>query len=136
MLVTEKIDAIKLLQDKFNYNDNQIARDLGITTKTLREFRLNHKVFYKDKEIKKNNYLKLAIQFKELEEQVYFPVEFARMTNTSPYTANMICKMFNVKPTKKAYCKHCGKEVVVKSTAIPKFCNSICRYKYKGDTEC
>ncbi len=136
MSVTEMIDRVKLLQDKFNYNDNLISKDLGITTKKLRELRLTNKVFYQETEVKNNNYLKLAIKFKELEEEVYFPVEFARLTNTSPYTANMICKMFSVKPSKKAYCKHCGKEVVVKTTAIPKFCNSICRYKYKGDAVC
>lgn len=136
MLVTDMINSINVMQDKFNYNDNQIARDLGITTKKLRELRLNHKVFYRDSETKNNSYLKMAIQFKELEEEVYFPVEFARLTNTSPYTANMICKMFSIKPSKKAYCKHCGAELEVKSTAIPKFCNSICRYKYKGDAQC
>lgn len=136
MLVTEMIDRINVLQNKFNYTDNQIAKDLGITTKKLREFRLNHEVFYREDEVKNNNYLELAIEFKKLEEDVYFPIEFARITNNSPYTVNMICKMFNVKPSKKAYCKHCGKELVVKSTAIPKFCNSICRYKYNGDAQC
>lgn len=136
MSVTEMIDRVKLLQDKFNYNDNLISKDLGITTKKLRELRLTNKVFYQETEVKNNDYLKLAIKFKELEEEVYFPVEFARLTNTSPYTANMICKMFNVKPSKKAYCQHCGKEVEVKTTAVPKFCNSICRYKYKGDAVC
>lgn len=136
MSVTEMIDRVKLLQDKFNYNDNLISKDLGITTKKLRELRLTNKVFYQETEVKNNDYLKLAIKFKELEEEVYFPVEFARLTNTSPYTANMICKMFNVKPSKKAYCQHCGKVVEVKTTAVPKFCNSICRYKYKGDAVC
>ena len=97
---------------------------------------MNHEVFYREDEVKNNNYLELAIEFKKLEEDVYFPIEFARITNNSPYTVNMICKMFNVKPSKKAYCKHCGKELVVKSTAIPKFCNSICRYKYNGDAQC
>lgn len=136
MLVTDMIDRINILQNKFNYSDNQIAKDLGITTKKLKEFRLNHEVFYREDEIKNNDYLNLAIEFKKLEKEVYFPIEFARLTNTSPYTANMICKMFNVKPTKKAYCKHCGEELIVKSTAIPKFCNSICRYKYNGDAQC
>ena len=133
---TEKIETIKLLQEKMNYNDNQIANYIGITTKELKKFRLDNQVFYRVDDTKNNNYLSLAIKFDELAEDVYFPVEFARLTNTSPYTANMICKMFNIKPSKKAYCKHCGKEVVVKSTAIPKFCNSICRYKYKGDAKC
>ena len=136
MLVTDIIKEINTLQEKFNYNDNQIAKDMGITTKKLREYRVKHQIFYRDTETKNNDYLKLAIKFDELAEDVYFPVEFARLTNTSSYTTSMICKMFNVKPTKKAYCKHCGAEVEVKTTAIPKFCNSMCRYKYKGDAEC
>lgn len=130
------VDKINLMQDKFNYTDNQIARELGITTKHLRELRIIHKIFYKELNSKNNKYLKLAIEFKKLEQEVYFPVEFARMTNTSPYTANMVCKMFNIKPSKKAYCKHCGTEVEVKTTAVPKFCSSVCRYRYKGDEKC
>lgn len=132
----EKVKTIKLLQEKMNYNDNQIAKYMGITTKELKRFRLDNQIFYRIDDAKNNNYLSLAIRFNELAEDVYFPVEFARLTNTSPYTANMICKMFGIKPTKKAYCKHCGKEVVVKSTALPKFCNSICRYRYNGDAKC
>ncbi len=81
MSVTEMIDRVKLLQDKFNYNDNLISKDLGITTKKLRELRLTNKVFYQETEVKNNNYLKLAIKFKELEEEVYFPVEFASSKN-------------------------------------------------------
>lgn len=133
MLVADMIDSINIMQDKFNYDDNQIARNLGITTKKLRELRLNHKIFYRDNEIKNNSYLKMAIQFKKLEEEVYFPIEFARLTNTSPYTTNMICKMYNIKPSKKAYCKHCGAELEVKLTVKHKFCSSICRYRHKGD---
>lgn len=130
------INNINIMQNNFNYSDNQIAKDLGITTKKLREIRLEHKIFYRADEVKNNEYLKLAIEFKQMEDEVYFPIEFARATNVSPYTANMICKMFNVKPCKKAYCQHCGKEVVVKSTAVPKYCSSLCRYKYKGDAKC
>lgn len=136
MIVQTKETILALQKSKKLYNDNQIAKHIGITTKELRAFRLEHEVFYRDCDKKNNDYLRLAIQFKHLASEVYFPVEFARLTNTSPYTTNMICKMFSIKPSKKAYCKTCGKELVVKSTAIPKFCNASCRYKYKGDTEC
>lgn len=131
MLVTDVIDKINILQNNFNYSDNLIAKDLGISTKKLREFRLNNEVYYR-KGDKNNKYLDLAIEFKKLESEVYFPIELARLTNTSPYTTNIVCRMFNIKPSKKAYCKHCGEEVEVKTTAIPKFCNSICRYKYNN----
>ena len=131
MLVTDVIDRINILQNNFNYSDNLIAKDLGITTKKLREFRLNNKICYREGD-KNNIYLDLAIEFKKLESEVYFPIELARLTNTSPYTTNIVCRMFNIKPSKKAYCKHCGEEVEVKTTAIPKFCNSICRYKYNN----
>ena len=136
MLVAELVNTINTLQSNLNYNDNQIAKEIGITVKKLRKYRMLYKIFYRDTEVKNNEYLRLAIKFKELENEVYFPVELARMTNTSTSTTSMICKMFSVKPSKKAYCKHCNKEVEVKTTAIPKFCNSICRYKYKGDAEC
>ena len=135
MLVTDVIDKINILQNNFNYSDNLIAKDLGISTKKLREFRLDNEVYYR-KGDKNNKYLDLAIEFKKLESEVYFPIELARLTNTSPYTTNIVCRMFNIKPSKKAYCKHCGKELVVKSTAVPKFCNSICRYTYNGDVKC
>lgn len=131
MLVTDVIDKINILQNNFNYSDNLIAKDLGISTKKLREFRLDNEVYYR-KGDKNNKYLDLAIEFKKLESEVYFPIELARLTNTSPYTTNIVCRMFNIKPSKKAYCKHCGEEVEVKTTAIPKFCNSICRYKYNN----
>ena len=131
MLVTDVIDRINILQNNFNYSDNLIAKDLGISTKKLREFRLDNEVYYR-KGDKNNKYLDLAIEFKKLESEVYFPIELARLTNTSPYTTNIVCRMFNIKPSKKAYCKHCGEEVEVKTTAIPKFCNSICRYKYNN----
>lgn len=133
MLVADLVNTIKTLQNSLDYNDNQIAREIGITIKKLREYRMLYEIFYKDTEVKNNEYLKLAIEFKKLEDKVYFPVELARMTNTSTSTTSMICKMFNVKPSKKAFCKHCGAEVEVKTTAIPKFCNSVCRYKHKGD---
>lgn len=135
MLVTDVIDRINILQNNFNYSDNLIAKDLGITTKKLREFRLDNEVYYR-KGDKNNKYLDLAIEFKKLESEVYFPIELARLTNTSPYTTNIVCRMFNIKPSKKAYCKHCGKELAVKPTAVPKFCNSICRYTYNGDVKC
>ena len=135
MLVTDVIDKINILQNNFNYSDNLIAKDLGISTKKLREFRLDNEVYYR-KGDKNNKYLDLAIEFKKLESEVYFPIELARLTNTSPYTTNIVCRMFNIKPSKKAFCKHCGKELVVKSTAVPKFCNSICRYTYNGDVKC
>ena len=135
MLVTDVIDRINILQNNFNYSDNLIAKDLGISTKKLREFRLDNEVYYR-KGDKNNKYLDLAIEFKKLESEVYFPIELARLTNTSPYTTNIVCRMFNIKPSKKAYCKHCGKELVVKPTAVPKFCNSICRYTYNGDVKC
>ena len=61
MLVTEMIDRINVLQNKFNYTDNQMAKGLGSTTKKRREFRLNHEVFYREDEVKNNNYLELAI---------------------------------------------------------------------------
>ena len=131
MLVTDVIDKINILQNNFNYSDNLIAKDLGISTKKLREFRLDNEVYYR-KGDKNNKYLDLAIEFKKLESEVYFPIELARLTNTSPYTTNIVCRMFNIKPSKKAYCKHCGEEVEVKTTAIPKFCNSIYRYKYNN----
>ena len=92
---------------------------------------MDNEVYYR-KGDKNNKYLDLAIEFKKLESEVYFPIELARLTNTSPYTTNIVCRMFNIKPSKKAYCKHCGEEVEVKTTAIPKFCNSICRYKYNN----
>ncbi|MGL5711435.1 MAG: hypothetical protein ACRCX2_00320 [Paraclostridium sp.] len=132
----DKIKNIEILQSKCNYNDRRISNYLGMNIKELRAFRLNNKVFYNEECTKENNYLELAIRFQELANEVYFPVELARLTNTSPYTTNMICKMFDVKPSKKAYCATCNKELVVKSTAIPKFCNSSCRYKYKGVVEC
>lgn len=132
----DKINTINLLQDKMNYNDKQIANYLGVTIKSLREFRVANEVFYRLDDTKNNNYLSLAIEFNKLASEVYFPVEFARATDVSPYTVNMICKMFNVKPSKKAYCKHCGKEVIVKTTAIPKFCSASCRNKNKGTSKC
>lgn len=135
MLVTDVIDRINILQNNFNYTDNLIAKDLGITTKKLREFRLDNKVYYREGD-KNNIYLDLAIEFKKLESEVYFPIELARLTSTSPYTTNLVCRMFSIKPSKKAYCKHCGKELKVKSTAVPKFCNSICRYTSNGGAKC
>ena len=53
MLVTDVIDKINILQNNFNYSDNLIAKDLGITTKKLREFRLNNKICYREGD--KNN---------------------------------------------------------------------------------
>lgn len=134
--VIDTIKTIQMLQDKMNYSDVQIAKYLGMKTQQLREFRLNYRVLYRSDDIKNNDYLTKAIEFNNLASEVYFPIELARMTNTSPYTTNMICKMFNVKPTKKAYCKYCGKELTVKSTAVPQYCNASCRYKYKGDVQC
>lgn len=138
MLVTgtiDKINTIILLQDKMKYNDIQIARYLDMKVKELRKFRLNNEVSYRADDVKNNNYLSLAIEFNKLASEVYFPIELARLTNTSPYTANTICKMFNIKPNKKAFCQHCGEEVVVKSTAVPKYCSSLCRYRHKSVTE-
>lgn len=132
----DKIEIIRLLQDKMNYNDSQIAKYLGITTKELKKFRLENHIFYRIDDTKNNNYLSLAIKFNNLADDVYFPIEFARITSTSPSTTNMICKMFNIKPTKKAYCVHCGKEVIIKTTAVPKYCSYSCRSKQKGEVKC
>lgn len=130
MLEQDKINIIKQLQ-KNGYTDSRIAKNLSTTASSLREYRLKHRIFYED--ARYNEYLKLAIELEPLAGEVYFPIELARLTNKSISTVTMVCKMFNVKPSKKAYCLCCGKELKVKTTAVPSYCNNRCRLKYKGD---
>lgn len=134
MNIEETINIINLLQNKYDYNDTKIAKYLDITTKELRELRLNNNIQYKDEKYK--DYLNLALEMQNLVHRAYFPVELARMTGRSKSTVNMVCKMFNIRPSKKAYCLCCGKELQVKLTAVPSYCNSTCRYKHKGVDKC
>lgn len=130
MNIEETRNIINHLQNKYDYNDTKIAKYLDITTKELRELRLKNNIQYKSETYK--DYLNLALEMQEIADKAYFPIELARMTGRSKSTVSMVCRMFNIKPQKKAFCLCCGKELQVKLTAVPSYCNNTCRHKHKG----
>lgn len=126
MTKIEQADLVRRLQNQ-GYDDRRIGNNLGVSQIYLRKLRLEFDIPFGNH---KDKYLELAKEIQPILDQAYFPVELSRLTNSSLSTVKIVCDMFDLRPSKKAYCLCCNKEIKITRTTVPKYCGTSCRNKY------
>lgn len=107
---------------------NEVSRLLQIKSKELRKIMLELDI-YPNENDKEYDYFQSAKTIKEQLSSAYFLIDLVKLTGISRSRVMMVCKMYDLKPCKKAYCVICGKEIGVKGSVVKKYCSNECYYE-------
>ncbi|GAA0093034.1 hypothetical protein UT300009_30640 [Paraclostridium bifermentans] len=107
---------------------NEVSRLLQIKVKKLREIMLDLDI-YPNENDKEYDYFRQAKIIKMQLSSAYFVKDLVKLTGISKSRVQMVCKMYDLKPCKKAHCVICGKEIEVKGSVVKQYCSSECYYE-------
>lgn len=105
---------------------NEVCRLLQIKIKKLRKIMLDLDI-YPNENDKEYSYFESAKAINAQLDAAFYLTDLVRLTGISKSRVNMICKMYDLKPCKKAYCITCGKEIHNIHEVGRKYCSNKCR---------
>ncbi|HSQ87769.1 hypothetical protein [Romboutsia sp.] len=111
---------------KNNKKIAEIGAFLGLKIAKMRKIILENNIA-PDKNDKEYDYFLDAKTIKSCINDAYFMTDLAELANLTHARVKVVCDMYGLKPCKKAYCTHCGKEIdLSKSKVVSKYCSRSC----------
>ena len=104
----------------------KISEWTGLKVNEIRKIMLENHISPSETDKEYKNYID-ALKLKESANKAYFYKDLAKISGVPISRVKFLADVYDIKPTKKAYCTVCGKEIdLSNSTIVNKYCSKEC----------